>query len=1208
MGLLKKLAKVAFAPINLLVVKPITALLSALIPKPKIPKTLEQGSASYNNNARVNQSKLGDVKAVVYGQCRVWPAYASMPYKEFVGHDQVLNAYLHITVGEADVVDLKLGDTSATRFPGFQFEVLQPGDDMTLIRADVYTNPEVEQIELLGGALDNVDTTDPVKIVTVKFKETGTTTITTDGIFLGTFSSDTDQAFADFRVNDLIGVAAAGSNDGDYTITSISDDQSTITVTPAPDHNTTQTNIVFFVKQRWSSWYPTCQSGATVDQIAFDLVFAALRDEDDSDGNRSVTVQFQIREIDDAGNVTGSTIDLDPATFTDNVNRARRYTHESEALTPARYEARVWRETYEQRDQADPSSALTWVGLKGYIVTKSGDAPASDDDSTRLTVRIFSSGLLSAQSEAAVNCLVQRKVAIYDSGGWSAAVFTRNPAWCNADWWRNHSRGAIVDAQIDVDACVDSATKADENGDTFDAVFDRTVPLWDGSQSILRVARSKPIWDPLRGLYSIYRDEPTDPVVMLCDGQNTRLGTDSIALADADTVTGVSVTFMDPLLWVEREGPTVGSEDDVRKSRGFGFTSWTNAWREAVYEIRDLYFRGHTVSAATEMDGLLPIHGDRVLVASAMKGWGHAGKVIEEIDSTTLKVWPAPVWTPGMDHYIYLQDGDGTPIGPISVTQGAADNILLLDSDPGITLRTGAGWKTLFAFGHGGTTPEPGEPFEYSATFGSNPMYVALGSTAYNYAVTNTIGGLLAQVVRFDKDGSNVTTMSYLATGSDVFDLVQDGVRVYACSYLDTLHNALGGGSYASVRKDTGGAVSIDSDFFRPKALTICSGYLWATGDHDIPSSENLEKRRRSDLALVNTFDFEGTSLRSDSTSLYLLNGLFLKSIDPSSVTENWSLTLAGGAPTTDVEHHRLAVSGSYVYVVYMDGGSTYVAKVSKTTGTLVDTATIGAYTMNPPMIALSDQLIVPVRRSVGPGIAYNIAFLDLASFGDVHLSPDIAETYPASVDVLIAGSLDDDTFVVSDIQGGTAQSATFDTWVRVETAEAESVAPNAPRIAIVMERQTNDSRTGTLNLMFDHPYVHEDPGPAPEDPYDTDGTIPDLTVNNLEAEQDVIGDFITDPSGDPITDPSGDFLRAPGGGVAGVVVNVTWDAVAGATLYQGRWRYLLTTTWHYFSTIGTSATFAVPHNGGVQVRVKAISTTYVGSESQTSVVIDAYP
>lgn len=860
----------------------VSSLLNSLIDIPKPPKNIETGR-QYDVDARVNSSQLGDVKTVIYGRARDWPSYASVPYTEFEGHDQIFSAYLFITVGYADILDIKIGDTAANRFPGFEFELLAPGDDLTLVLPNVYSCPEVSNgVELLGGALDRTDTDG---IVTVKFSESGETTIIAGpGPFQGSFTSDTDGAFADFVVADRIYVYEAGDNDGEYVITSIGSDFKNITVFPSPAENATQNTIVFFVRQRWAGPYPACPPGSVVDQIAVDLVFSSLRDNEADENARSVEMVVEYRPIDDVGNVIdptwqlatdGEVVDVS-VTHTDNVNRPRRYTDVFTLSEPMRCEVRVWRKTYEQNDSEDPSSAAQWVNLKGYIVAKIADTPNSDPECTRLAIRIRSSGQLSVQSQRAVNVLVQRLLPIYNGSVWSAPQATRNAVWAHMDWLTSQSNGAITYDDNDLEAVLELATFADDNDDTFDGVFDRQVGLWEGSQTLLRVVRAKPIFDPLLRLFSVYRDEPSDPVTLFCDSFNCRVGTDSIALPDNDTVTGIQVRFTDPVLWAQREGPMVGVDDDPRIVEFMGCTTWAKAWIEAQYEYRDLYYRNHSCEMRTEMEGLLPRHGKRVLVASSIKGWGQAGEV-RDVEDLTIRVWPAPIWQSGVQHYVYLQDDQGAPVGPINVEQGIEPQYLVLEAlpSPFSSFRIGAGWRTLFAFGHDG---------------------------------------------------------------------------------------------------DEG----------------------------DLPA--------------------------------------------------------------------------------------------------------------------------------------------------------------------------------------------------------------NAPRVAIVQKRSPDGFREARLDLLFDNPFVHEDPGPAPPDPYSLDGTMPDLIVENLTASV-IYADAILDEDGNPILDENGEAILEEGGIAFGAVVFADWDDVAGATYYQLRWKYVGDPGWHVgYTGIASEATFGVTQNGTVQVRVKAISTTFVGPESTTTVPVIGFP
>ncbi len=171
---------------------------------------------------------------------------------------------------------------------------------------------------------------------------------------------------------------------------------------------------------------------------------------------------------------------------------------------------------------------------------------------------------------------------------------------------------------------------------------------------------------------------------------------------------------------------------------------------------------------------------------------------------------------------------------------------------------------------------------------------------------------------------------------------------------------------------------------------------------------------------------------------------------------------------------------------------------------------------------------------------------------------------------------------------------------------EGSDIEPDAPRVAIVIERDASGPREATLNLLFDHEFVHEDPGDPPPDDYALDGgTIPNLAVTGLTAEA-VYSGVILEEDGDPLLEEDGSFFLEEDA-TAGVVINVDWANVSGATLYSMRWRRD-GGAWHSgFTSVASEGAFGISANGTYEIRVKATSGSTVGPESSTSIVITGF-
>jgi len=125
------------------------------MPEPYIPGDTEEGSPTYNINARGNRARLNQPKPVLYGTMRVYPDLATSPYNEFEGSDQYAYQLFEVTQGyaEIDINTARFEDTNITDFDDYQIEVVYPGQNSTLFPSIVTLSSEVSNLQLTNFGL-----------------------------------------------------------------------------------------------------------------------------------------------------------------------------------------------------------------------------------------------------------------------------------------------------------------------------------------------------------------------------------------------------------------------------------------------------------------------------------------------------------------------------------------------------------------------------------------------------------------------------------------------------------------------------------------------------------------------------------------------------------------------------------------------------------------------------------------------------------------------------------------------------------------------------------------------------------------------------------------------------------------------------------------------------------------------------------------------
>ena len=438
---------------------------------------------------------------------------------------------------------------------------------------------------------------------------------------------------------------------------------------------------------------------SVINKIEIDVAFQrGLYYANDSGNLNQKTIQWRVdaRLIDDEDNALGSWFTLGTETVTDaTVNGIyKTYTY---SVAQGRYEVRATR-----LDDKDNSSRagheIRWVSAKGYVVSDKNYGNV-----TLLAVIMKATDNLSQRSSRLINCVVTRKLKTWTpNGGWSGLTATRSIAWALADILKADYGAKLTDKSIDLNALYKLDQKWNSRGDTFNAVFDSKLTVYEALSRVAKVGRAVAFIQG--GIVRFVRDEPKTIPVALFGPRNIVKNTLSIQyiMPSEDTADSVCVQYFSEKTWKTSEvtGTFSGSTSDKTAIvELFGCTNKDQALREAVYMALANRYRRRIVTFTTELEGLIPTYGDLIAITHDMAHWGQGGEIIAQ-DGLKLTLSEPVEFTSGVKNVLALREKNGSLSGPYEVTATELNTVVVLKTQPSIEILTASGMeRTHFAFG-----------------------------------------------------------------------------------------------------------------------------------------------------------------------------------------------------------------------------------------------------------------------------------------------------------------------------------------------------------------------------------------------------------------------------------------------------------------------------------------------------------------------------
>lgn len=433
-----------------------------------------------------------------------------------------------------------------------------------------------------------------------------------------------------------------------------------------------------YKEQEWYGGFVVNPPTTKVTHIEIDYAFPfGLYNSNKKGGldSASVDVEFEYREVDDAGNALGDWQLLLRKTISAATVNAKRYT-ESFEVFPARYEVRAKRYTKDE-DDSKRSDKIHWVALRGLLPDLS-----EYGDLTLLAIKAKASNNINDSAANRFNVIATRKLPVWSpSEGWSQPRATRSIVWAFCDVFMS-TYGAKMGAEfLDLPYLYQLDNYYDSKGYYFDWVFDQKTTVWDAAKAIARAGRAVPM---LNGsVVSLVLDEPKNFPVTMFNKDNIVFGSFrwDIKLFEVGAYDSVEIEYTDPVTWNPETILCKLPESDgaePEKIKLAGCTNRDQAYREGMYIASTNFYVRENITFTTGMEGHIPTYGDLISVSHDLPRWGQAG-VILDIRDNLVEVSEPLEFSDEATNYIVFRNRDGSAVGPFVATKTNDPYVILID-------------------------------------------------------------------------------------------------------------------------------------------------------------------------------------------------------------------------------------------------------------------------------------------------------------------------------------------------------------------------------------------------------------------------------------------------------------------------------------------------------------------------------------------------
>lgn len=420
-----------------------------------------------------------------------------------------------------------------------------------------------------------------------------------------------------------------------------------------------------------TDWLPAVltTSGTAGTDIEYDIVFPSGLAQFNDDGSKRhavVTIETEVRTVDDAGNATSDWTTLTSKTYSNATIEALRFSHRLAApLGEGRYEFRV-RRTNEQSRQSRTIDRVQITGARVY----GGDHP-DYGNVTMFECRVRASDTLNGAIANRINVVATRKLHAVTATGFATDKTASRSIVDAVAYVVTTENGGRQDAGIlDWAALAELRNTLEAANYHYDWRHTTVSSVMEVCKKMAALARAIP-YTP-GGLFTLIQDKKQAlPAVKYTEDDYTAGSLNlSHNIQTNDTPTCIEIVYTDPDTWKDERIMVFdvnGSAQHPYTVDLEGCTNRQHAYEIAWYRYKDEMLNRTAVEFETGLQGHLPQPGAKLLLSSNMIDWGQTGKVLD-IDGTQWLLSEPVRFNGEPEGQLFITGTNGAALGPIPVT------------------------------------------------------------------------------------------------------------------------------------------------------------------------------------------------------------------------------------------------------------------------------------------------------------------------------------------------------------------------------------------------------------------------------------------------------------------------------------------------------------------------------------------------------------